>query len=171
MPGENLKSKAKLSKRYSFMAEHRGGPLSKDHHRYLNKWARKCAQHILLRLDIKNIDHRLMEALQVSKEWESNQASTGQAMKASLNAHALARETADPVLKAIARSVGQAVATAHMADHSLEGAFYALKAVRAANKNVEKEREWQEKQLAKLPKELIKIVHTMWRKKELDKRI
>lgn len=171
MPGEKLKSKAKLSKRYSFIAEHRGGPLTKENHRRLNKWARECAEHILLMIDKKDIDHRLMEALQVSKAWESNQASTGQAMKASLNAHAVARETIEPLLKAIARSVGQAAATAHMADHSLGGAFYALKAVRAANKNVEKERDWQENQLAKLPKELIEIVHTMWRKKELDKRI
>ena len=119
----------------------------------------------------KDVDERLIEALDVSKEWENNNISTGEAMKASLKAHSVARETNNPVLKAFARSVGQAVATAHMADHSLGGAFYALKAVKLANMSVEKEKEWQDKKLAKLPKEIIEIVKTMWKKKELDKRV
>ncbi len=92
-------------------------------------------------------------------------------MKASLNAHSVAKETTDPVLKAIARSIGQTVATAHMADHSIGGAFYALKAVKAANMDVEKEKEWQDKKLAELPKKIAEIVQTMWRTKKLDERI
>jgi hypothetical protein len=165
-----LKGKVKLSKRYPFIAEHRGGPLTKDNHRKLIRWARKCSGHVLP-LAEGEIDKRLSEALQTAKEWENNNVSTGEAMKASLRAHAVARETDNPILKCIARSVGQTVATAHMADHALGGAFYALKAVKLANVKIEKEKEWQNKKLAELPKEIIKIVQAMWKKKELDKKI
>jgi len=51
----------------------------------------------------------------------------GGAMKDSLGAHAVARESINPISIAVARSIGQAVATAHMADHSLGAALYALK--------------------------------------------
>lgn len=40
-------------------------------------------------------------------------------MKASVYAHAIARESSTPLAIELARSVGQTVATAHMADHSL----------------------------------------------------
>ncbi|MHB1277678.1 MAG: putative immunity protein [Bacteroidia bacterium] len=166
----NAQKKAKQSKRYPFIAEHRGGPLTAENHRKLMKWARECSGHVLSLID-REPDSRLIEALDVSKEWENNRRSTGEAMKASLMAHAMAREATDPVLKAIARSVGQTLATAHMADHSLGGAFYALKAVKLAHGNVEEEKEWQNKRLAELPKELVEIVQTMWKKKELHKRI
>lgn len=96
---------------------------------------------------------------------------TGTAMKASLEAHAVARETSAPVLKAIARSIGQTVATAHMADHSLGGALYALKAVKYANQDVEKERDWQFGKLSELPSEVVEIVKGMWERKGLDGRV
>ncbi len=167
---EELKISAAKSSRYSFIAEHRGGPLTKENHRRLMRWARACSEHAIA-LICRDIDGRLIDALNIAKEWENNNASTGEAMKASLNAHAAARETTDTVLKALARSVGQTVATAHMADHSLGGAFYALKAIKFAKMNVEEEKKWQDKKLAGLPKELIEVVQNMWRKKELDKRI
>ena len=62
-------------------------------------------------------------------------------MKASLGAHAVARESFNPISIAVARSIGQAIATAHMADHSLGAAFYALKAVKHASKSTDEERE------------------------------
>jgi len=92
-------------------------------------------------------------------------------MKASLGAHAVARHAENPVYKAVARSVGQTVATAHMADHSLGGAFYALKAIKYAKGDLENERDWQAKRLAELPPEVVEIVQIMWSRKELDKRI
>lgn len=58
-----------------------------------------------------------------------------------------------------------------MADHSLGGAFYALKAIKLAKKDIENEREWQKKKLSELPTEINEIVQFMWMKKELDKRI
>ena len=47
----------------------------------------------------------------------------------------------------MARSVGHPVATAHMADHSLGTASYALKAVKNAGKSIDTERKWQDEQL------------------------
>ena len=170
MEGQNLKKSAKHSKRYHFIAEHRGGPLTKENHRKLIRWARECSEHVLFLIG-NDIDKRLLYALDVAKQWENDAIPTGIAMKASLGAHAVAREAEDPVYKAVARSIGQTVATAHMADHSPGGAFYALKAVKLANKDIEKEREWQIEKLNELPLELIEIIQTVWIMKELDKRI
>ena len=55
MQNEHLKKTAKQSKRYSFIAEHRGGPLTKDNHRKLIKWAIECSEHVLSLID-KEID-------------------------------------------------------------------------------------------------------------------
>jgi len=46
---------------------------------------------------------------------------------------------------AVARSIGHAAATAHMADHSLRAAEYALKAIKLADKSIEIERKFQDK--------------------------
>lgn len=170
MQVKKSKKTAKQSNRYPFIAEHRGGPLTKNNHRKLIKWARECAEHVLFLIE-KDIDKRLIYALDIAGKWENGNVPTGIAMKASLGAHAVARQVKDPVYKAIARSVGQAVATAHMADHSLGGAFYALKAIKLAKKNVKKERDWQTKKLDKLPPDIIEIVQTMWAKKALDEKI
>jgi hypothetical protein len=170
MANHNLKKTAEQSNRYPFITEHRGGPLTMENHRNLMKWAIECAEHVLTLID-NEIDERLLYALDVAKEWENGNVSTGVAMKASLGAHEVARESEDRVSKAIARAIGQAVATAHMADHSLGAAFYGLKAVKLANKNVDIEKDWQIKKLNELPSDIVNIVHTFWRKKELDRRI
>ena len=91
----------------------------------------------------------------IAKEWAKGNASTGDAMKASAAAHAVARESSNPTSIAVARSVGQAVATAHMADHSLGAAWYALKAVKNAGKSTDAERRWQDEQLPSEIKDLI----------------
>jgi uncharacterized protein GlcG (DUF336 family) len=80
----------------------------------------------------------------VARAWADGKATVGDARKASVAAHTAAREYADPVAVAVARAVGHAVATAHMADHSLGPAWYALKAVKAAGGSAEEERRWQE---------------------------
>lgn len=67
----------------------------------------------------EKIDERLKTALNIAKEWKQGNASVGDGRKASLDAIAVARESSNPVSIAVARSVGHAVATAHIADHSL----------------------------------------------------
>lgn len=148
-----------------FVAVHRGGYLTKDNHRGLIRWARECSEHVLPLIDEK-IDNRLIHALKVVKEWENDNVSTGDAMKASLDAHAVARESSNQISIAVARSIGQAVATAHMADHSLGAALYALKAVKHAGKSINEEKEWQINQLHQLPLEIVDLVLTTMKKKE-----
>ncbi len=137
-----------------FVAVHRGGPLTKDHHHQLMRWARECSEHLLSLID-QNIDQRLIHALSVAKEWEKEKVTVGEARSASVSAHALARESSNPIIIAIARSIGHAVATAHMADHSLGAALYALKAVKNAGKSVDAERKWQKEQLSSEIRELV----------------
>lgn len=145
-----------------FIAEHRGGPLKKEQHRQLMKWACDCAEHVLL-LFGEEIDERLKNALVVAKEWEKGNASVGDARNASLDAIAVANESSNPASIAVARSVGHAVATAHMADHSLGAALYGLRAVKQAGKSIDAERKWQNEQL---PAEIMELVLTARIKKE-----
>ena len=145
-----------------FVAVHRGGPLKKEQHYQLIKWACECVEHVL-HLFGEKIDERLINALNVAKEWKQGNASVGDARKASLGAIAVANESSNPTAIAVARSVGHAVATAHMADHSLGAALYALKAVKNAGKSVDAERKWQNKQL---PSEIKELVLTAMSKKE-----
>jgi hypothetical protein len=138
----------------NFIAAHRGGPLTKEHHRLLIRWAMDCSKNVLSLID-EPLDQRLVNALYVAEKWEKGNTRTGEAMKASVGAHQVARESTNPVTIAVARSIGHAVATAHMADHSLGGALYALKAINLAGKSVEEERKWQIEQLPEEIKELV----------------
>ena len=144
---------------YRFVAEHRGGPLKKESHRLLMNWACTCASHLLPLLG-ENPDERLTKALFISGEWEKGRATTGDAMRASVEAHNVARESSDPLTIAVARAVGHAAATAHMADHSLGPALYGLKAVKSAGKTVEAERKWQNDQLQPGIRELVLSART-----------
>jgi hypothetical protein len=137
-----------------FIAVHKGGSLTETEHRLLMIWACNCAEHVLPYIG-ENIDGRLISALLVAWSWTDGKASVGEARKASVGTHAFARESTDPVVIPIARAVGHAVATAHMADHSLGSALYALKAIRSLGKSIEEERLWQ---LDKLPSEIRDIV-------------
>ncbi|HEY5469662.1 MAG TPA: hypothetical protein VIK07_04005 [Bacteroidales bacterium] len=142
-----------------FIAIHRGGPLTKENHHKLIRWARECSEHVLPLID-GDIDSRLYYALHIAKKWEDDNATTGEAIKASLGAHTAARASGDQVSVAVARSVGQTVATAHMADHSLGGALYALKAVKLAGKSIDEESAWQIDKLEQLPVEIVELVLT-----------
>lgn len=137
-----------------FIAEHRGGPLKKEQHYQLIKWACDCSEHVVPLFGEK-IDERLKNALNVACKWEEGNSSVGDARKASLGAIGVANESSNPSAIAVARSVGHAVATAHMADHSLEAAWYALKAVKNAGESLYAERKWQNEQLPSEIKELV----------------
>lgn len=137
-----------------FIAEHRGGPLTKEQHQQLVQWACDCSFHVFP-LFGEEIDHRLEDAIIVARKWQKGLATVGDARNASVNAHALARELSNPTSIAIARSVGHAVATAHMADHSLGAALFALKAVHSAGQSVDAERNWQNEHLPPEIKELV----------------
>jgi hypothetical protein len=130
-----------------FIAEHRGGPLTKEQHRQLILWACKCAENILP-LCAKPIDKRLTNAIKIANDWTKDITSVGDARNASFDAIAVANELTNPIEIAVARSAGHAVATAHMADHSLRAAEYALKAIKLAGKSIDIERKFQDKHLS-----------------------
>lgn len=137
-----------------FIGEHRGGPLKKEQHQQLIQWACDCSEHVLYLFGEK-IDQRLVNALNVANEWKHENASVGDARKASVAAIAVANESSDETGILVARSIGHAVATAHMADHCLVTARYALKAVEKAGKSVNTERTWQDEQLPLEIKDLV----------------
>lgn len=92
-------------------------------------------------------------------------------MKKSLAAHAAARASVNEIHRSIARAAGQAVATAHMADHSLGGAYYALKALKMTDLDLTAEKQWQEEKLSILPANLQQLIRETWQQKSLDERI
>lgn len=147
-----------------FVAVHRGGKLTREQQGLLMIWAVKCSEHVLFLIGEKK-DIRLSQALKIAEDWAAGKEMTGKAMKASVNAHAAARDSSDPVIIAVSRSTGQAAATAHMADHSIGAALYALKAMKLSGHSVDEERKWQEAQLGELPDELSELVKTTLREK------
>ena len=76
-------------------------------------------------------------------------------------AHAAARGASDPAAREAARAAGHAVATAHMADHELGAAAYAIKAVRLASTASdrltagERECRWQREKLPEAIRALV----------------
>ena len=154
-----------------FVAEHRGGPLKKEQHYQLMVWACDYSEHVL-HLFGDPVDERLAHALKVGHNWTKGNASVGDARKASVDAHVLARELSDPSAIAVARSAGHAVATAHMSDHSLGAALDALKAVKSAGAGggaggtMDAEREWQ---IEQLPVDIKELVLSTMREKEKEK--
>jgi hypothetical protein len=88
-------------------------------------------------------DDRPRRAIEIARAWAAGRVTVGDSQKAAVAAHAAAREATDQSAVAAARAAGHAVATAHMADHSLGGALYSRKAVAASGGQVEAERTWQ----------------------------
>ena len=145
-----------------FVAVHRGGLLDEVHHRLLVAWAADCAEHVLPLFAAKYPeDDRPNRAIEVARAWSRGDASVGEARKAAVAAHAAARSACDAAAREAARSAGHAVATAHMADHELGAAAYAIKAVRLAwppdNATTagEHECQWQREHLPEAIRELV----------------
>ena len=137
-----------------FISKYRGGLLDKNEHILLSRWASICAEHVLNMLGDK-INEKLIEALNVSKEWREGKTSVNKARKAALEAFNVAKNSSNTIEKMVACSIGHAVATAHMADHSLVASIYALKAVKILKGSFEDELKWQEERLPNEIKDLV----------------
>ena len=145
-----------------FVAVHRGGLLDEATHRLLASWSAECAEHVLpLFADTYPDDDRPRRAIETARAWSRGEVTVGEAREAAYAAHAAAREATDPAAREVARAAGHAVATAHMADHELGGAFFAIKAVRAAAPPSEavaageRECRWQRDRLPEAIRELV----------------
>ncbi len=118
-------------------------------------WAADCAGRVLPFFEKAYPgDDRPRKALKTCRVWVSTGVfRMAEIRGASLSAHAAAREAKDnhPAFFA-ARAAGQAVATAHVPQHALGAAYYALKAVAAADPalakaHVAREFAWQSRRL------------------------
>jgi len=145
-----------------FVAVHRGGMLDVAHHRLLARWASDCAEHVLPLFTVKYPgDDRPLRAIEIARAWSRGEVTVGEARQAAFAAHAAARSASDAAASEVARSAGHAVATAHMADHELGAAFFAIKAVRLASPASEaltaggRECRWQRDQLPEAIRELV----------------
>ncbi len=139
----------------------RGGTLQDADHRLLAAWAADCAQHVLHLFErARPDDDRPRRAIEQARAWAHGEITMTQARSAALAAHAAARETSGAAKEA-ARAAGHAVAVAHMADHEVGAAAYAIRAVRAASPVEERneagrlECHWQREQLPGEIRELV----------------
>lgn len=122
-------------------------------------WAIECAERVLPLFEtICPHDDRPRNAIEIGREWVRTGAfSMPVIRRASLSAHAAAREIRENAPACFAaHAAGQAVATAHVSQHAYGGAYYAYKAIAAADPanaeaNIAREREWQS---AHLPEHL-----------------
>jgi len=138
-----------------FIAVHRGGTLERDRHNLMAAWAADCAEHVLPLFERTSPDDRPRRAIAVARAWSRREVSVGEAQKAAVAAHSAAREADDESAVAAARAAGHAVATAHMADHCLGPAYYALKAIKATGGSEEAESCWQMEHLPEAIRPLI----------------
>jgi hypothetical protein len=130
-------------------------------------WAADCAERVLPFFEkAYPKDDRPRKAIEACRTWvRTGVFKMADIRGASLAAHAAARDAKenDPACFA-ARAAGQAVATAHVPQHAFGGAYYALKAIAAADPahaevKVAKERNWQAEHIpTKLRQEVLKRV-------------
>jgi hypothetical protein len=115
-----------------FVTVRRGGTLTDSDHHLLALWSALCAERVLPLFEAERPgDDRPRRAIEQARAWARGEITMTQAREAAYSAHDAARE-ASGAAKEAARAAGHAVATAHMADHELGGAAYAIRAVRAA---------------------------------------
>lgn len=110
----------------------RGGSLSDDDHHLLALWAADCAQHVRhLFESARPSDLRPQQAIEHARAWVRGEVTMMQARAAGGHAMAAARFVLGAPRYA-AFAAGQAAVVAHVAEHDLGAAAYAIKAVRAA---------------------------------------
>ena len=139
----------------------RGGTLQDADHRLLAVWAADCARHVLHFFEqTQPSDDRPRRAIEQARAWARGEITMTQARTAAVAANAAAREVLGAAKEA-AHAAGQAVAVAHVAAHELGAAAYAIRAVRAAAPEDEREEagrlecQWQR---AQLPSEIRELV-------------
>jgi len=139
----------------------------KQDQRLMATWAADCAERVLPFFEEAfPQDNRPRKAIETCRTWVRTGAfKMAEIRGASLAAHAAARQAEEnSAARFAARAAGQAVATAHVPQHAFGGAFYALKAIAAADPahaeiKVDKEYNWQARQIpTELRQEVLKRV-------------
>ena len=130
-------------------------------------WAADCAERVLPFFEkVYPNNDRPRKAIETCRTWvRTGVFKMAEIRGASLAAHAAARASKkNEAATFAARAAGQAVATAHVPQHAFGGAYYALKAIAAADPahaevKVAKEHNWQTQHIiANLRQEVLKRV-------------
>jgi hypothetical protein len=139
----------------------RGGTLTDADHHLLALWAAECAEHVLHLFEtVRPDDPRPRAALEQVRAWTRREVTMMQARAAGGHAMAAARPlTGAPRHAAFA--AGQAAVVAHVAEHDLGAAAYAIKAVRSAAPDADaveagrRECRWQRERLPAAVRDLV----------------
>lgn len=110
----------------------RGGTLSETDHRLLAVWAATCAEHVLPLFEESNSeDTRPRDAIEAARTWACGQAKMMDTR--AIGGHAMgAARPLRGAARFAAYAAGQAACVAHVPEHDLGAAAYAIKAVQAA---------------------------------------
>ena len=135
----------------------RGGTLTDADHHLLALWAADCAEHVLTLFETERPqDRRPRAAIEAARAWTRGELPMMQARAAGGHAMGAARDLRGAARHA-AYAAGQAGAVAHVAEHDLGAAAYAIKAVRAAEgpEAGEQECRWQRDRLPDAVRQLV----------------
>lgn len=110
----------------------RGGTLTDRDHRLLALWAALCAEHVLPLFESAHPgDPRPRQAVEHIRAWTRGEVKMTESRAAGGHAMGAARDKKGAARFA-AYAAGQAACVAHVAEHDLGAAAYAIKAVRAS---------------------------------------
>ena len=110
----------------------RGGSLTDENHHLLAMWAADCAEHVLHLFEREQPeDPRPRVAVAAIRAWARGELRMWDSRSSGGHAMAAARQLQGAARHA-AFAAGQAAAVAHVAEHDLGAAAYAIKAARAA---------------------------------------
>ena len=136
-----------------FVTIRRGGTLTDTDHHLLALWAAACAEHVLPLFEAARPgDPRPREAVEHARRWAAGEVAMMRARAAGGHAMGAARDLRGAPRFA-AYAAGQAAVVAHVAEHELGAAAYAIKAAQAAASAGEEEAvrrlecRWQREQL------------------------
>lgn len=116
--------------------------LAEHHRRALIVWATACAERLFPIFDRERPnDRRLLDARTGADRFARGELGVGALRTLALACHGAARDAASPEATAVARVMGHATATAHMAAHAREIARYTRAAVTGDRR--EEELAWQ----------------------------
>jgi hypothetical protein len=138
----------------NWILEHRGGYLNKEQQKQLIKWAINCVNHLLSLLN-NNINEKIIDAINIGNNWIIEKAKTIDAINKSREIIKYVKTLDNELEIAITRAAGHAVATAHMADHSMGTIYYGLKAIKITGGSKESEINWQIEHIPNEIKELV----------------
>lgn len=144
-----------------FVTVRRGGSLTDGDHQALARWAAACAEHVLALFEESVPDDpRPRQAVEAARAWARGEV--GMMHTRALGGHAMgAARPLRGAARFAAYAAGQAACVAHVPEHDLGAAAYAIKAVRTTRPADDQrsagqaERDWQRDQLPRRLHDLV----------------